>query len=258
MPIPSTARAARVAAVLALAPFGAAGCQSSASRSHADIQADHQMSQVLEEGPHMTLTPMRPATHADSARAAAVVDTLRRAIARYADVRAAEADGFRPFAPNVKRQKVLHYTRYAWAARAAFGFDPARPTSLLYRREPDGSLKLIGAMYTAPQRASLAELDRRVPLSIARWHLHTNVCIPPLGRRDRWSEMRDGKPVFGPLSPIATREACDAVGGRFLPKLFGWMVHANVLEGDDPAVVWGMSHDGMSHGVMSPGHGAES
>jgi hypothetical protein len=53
----------------------------------------------------------------------------------------AEADSFRPFAPNVKRQKVLHYTRYAWAARAAFAFDPARPTSLLYRREPDGSLK---------------------------------------------------------------------------------------------------------------------
>lgn len=253
MPIPSTARAARVAAFLALAPLGAVGCQSAGGRSPADAQADHQMSQALEAGPHMTLTPMRPATHADSVRAAAVADTLRRAIARYADVRVAEADGFRPFAPSVKRQKVLHYTRYAWAARAAFSFDPAKPTSLLYRREPDGSLKLIGAMYTAPARASLAELDSRVPLSIARWHLHTNVCIPPLWRRARWSEMRDGKPVFGPLSPIATREACDAVGGRFRPRVFGWMVHANVLEGDDPAVVWGMSHDGMAHG-----HGPES
>ena len=253
MPIPATARGARVAAFLTLAPLGVVGCQSSGGRSPADAQTDHQMSQALEAGPHMTLTPMRPATHADSVRAAAVADTLRRAIARYADVHAAEADGFRPFAPSVKRQKVLHYTRYAWAARAAFSFDPANPTSLLYRREPDGSLKLIGAMYTAPARASLAELDSRVPLSIARWHLHTNVCIPPLWRRARWSEMRDEKPVFGPLSPIATREACDAVGGRFRPRVFGWMVHANVLEGDDPAVVWGMSHDGMAHG-----HGPES
>jgi hypothetical protein len=196
MPIPSTARAARVAALLALAPLGAVGCQSSGGSSPADAQADHQMSQALEAGPHMTLTPMRPATQADSVRAAAVADTLRRAIARYADVRVAEADGFRPFAPNVKRQKVLHYTRYAWAARAAFSFDPAEPTSL----------------------------------------------------RGRWSEMRDGKPVFGPLSPIATREACNAVAGQFRPRVFGWMVHANVLEGDDPAVVWGMSHDGMAHG----------
>lgn len=179
-------------------------------------------------------------------RAVAVADTLRHAIAKYADVRVAEADGFRPFAPKVKQQRVLHYTRYAWAARATLAFDPARPTSLLYRREADGSLKLIGAMYTAPQRASLDELDRRVPLSIARWHLHTNVCIPGPAHRERWAEMRDGRPVFGPMSPIATREACDSVGGRFLPKIFGWMVHANVLEGD-PAAVWGMAHDDMGH-----------
>lgn len=180
-----------------------------------------------------------------------MADTLRRAIARYADVRVAEADGFRPFAPNVKGQQVLHYTRSAWAVRAAFAFDPATPPALLYRREPDGSLRLIGAMYTAPARASLTELDRRVPLSIARWHLHTDVCLPPRGRRDRWAEARDGKPVFGPLSPVAIREACDAVGGRFLPRLFGWMVHANVLEGDDPTVVWGMPHGGMTHVGLS-------
>jgi hypothetical protein len=257
MPILPGTRVARVAAFLALAPLAAAGCQTP-GRSPADAQADQQMSQALDPGPHMTLTQMRPATHTDSARAAAVAHTLRRAIARYADVRVAEAEGFRPFAPNAKGQKVLHYTRYASAARAAFAFDPAKPTSLLYRRQPDGSLKLIGAMYSAPRRASLAELDRRVPLSIARWHLHTNLCIPPRGRRERWSEMRNGKPVFGPFSPVATREACDKVGGRFLPSLFGWMVHANVLEGDDPAVVWGMAHDGMSHGGMAGGHGSES
>lgn len=184
MPIPSSARATRAALFLSLAPLGAAGCQSSGGRSPADIQADRQMSQALEASPHMTLTPVRPATRADTVRAAAVADTLRRAIARYADVRAAEADGFRPFAPNAKAQQVLHYTRYGWAARATFSFDPAKPTSLLYRREPDGSLRLIGAMYTAPARASLAELDRRLPLSIARWHLHTNVCIPRLWRRE--------------------------------------------------------------------------
>jgi hypothetical protein len=108
-------------------------------------------------------------------------------------------------------------------------------------------------MYTAPERSTLDDLDRRVPLSIARWHLHTNFCIPRFGEGRRWTETRDGKPVFGPLSPIASREACDAVKGRFLPHVFGWMVHANVLEGKDPASVWGMSHDEMSHE-----HGHES
>jgi hypothetical protein len=202
---------------------------------------DQQMGGVIADAPHLTLTPTRQPTAADSTRAAAIADTLRRAIAKYADVHAAEADGFRLFAPGIKNQPVFHYTRWRSAMRAALEFDPARPTSLLYRRAPDGSLSLIGAMYTAPQRATLEELDRRVPLSIARWHLHTNVCVPPLGERERWRETRDGKPVFGPASPIATQAACDAAGGRFLPKLFGWMVHVNVLE-NDPGAIWAMPH----------------
>ena len=41
---------------------------------------------------------------------------------------------------------------------------------------------------------------------------------------------REGEPVFGPRSPIATAEACDAVGGRFVPRLFGWMVHVEAFD----------------------------
>jgi len=62
-------------------------------------------------------------------------------------------------------------------------------------------------------------------------------------RRRRWRETRDGKPVFGPRSPIATPEACAAVGGRFFPRIFGWMVHVMAFEDDDPAVIWGGGHD---------------
>jgi len=186
---------------------------------------------------------MQRPTRADSVRAAAIADTLRRAIAQYADVHVADAEGFRRFAPGIKSQAVFHYTLRSSALRAAIEFDPARPTSLLYRRQPDGSLRLVGAMYTAPGRASLEELDRRVPLSIARWHLHTNICVPRLGERDRWRETRDGRALFGPASPIATRAACDAVGGRFLPRLFGWMVHAEVFESNDPAAIWGPPHN---------------
>ncbi len=70
-----------------------------------------------------------------------------------------------------------------------------------------------------------------------------NWCLPPAGARERWAEMKDGARVFGPRSPIATREACDAVGGRFVPHLFGWMVHVQAFAGDDPAVIW--SYAGM-------------
>jgi hypothetical protein len=29
------------------------------------------------------------------------------------------------------------------------------------------------------------------------------------------------------------------VGGRFVPLLFGWMVHVMAFSGDDPKVIWG-------------------
>jgi hypothetical protein len=100
-----------------------------------------------------------------------------------------------------------------------------------------------GAMYTAPARTELDALDQRIPLSVARSHEHVNWCLPPGGQRERWRETRDGKPLFGPKSPIATAEACAAVDGRFVPRLFGWMVHVMAFESGNPTVVWGMEHD---------------
>src|SRR5690242_4223578 len=60
--------------------------------------ADHAMSSTGMDSimsRHMELTPARVATHADSSRALEVVADLRRAIAKYKDVSAAERDGFR-------------------------------------------------------------------------------------------------------------------------------------------------------------------
>ncbi|HTK48536.1 MAG TPA: hypothetical protein VL328_11240 [Gemmatimonadaceae bacterium] len=191
---------------------------------------------------HMLMTPKRAVAAGDSARAAAVAATLRASIEKYRDTAAAVADGFRMFAPQVKTQKVYHFTRGLNAVREAFRFDPAEPTSLLYVKDADGTFRLTGAMYTAPKRFGLEQLDARVPLSIARWHKHVNWCVPKMGDGKRWLELKDGHPVFGPRSPIATKEACDGVGGRFLASPLGWMVHANVMTSDDPAVIWGDDH----------------
>src|SRR2546422_7648705 len=79
----------------------------------------------------------------DSARAAALVRTMRAALANYRDVRLAEADGFRQFLPGVK-QPVYHFTNWRWAMGEMFRFDPAKPTSLLYRQHADGGFVLVG------------------------------------------------------------------------------------------------------------------
>lgn len=188
---------------------------------------------------HMEMTPMRAANYGDSIRAARLVAELRSSIEKYRDVGQATGDGYRQFAPQIKNQRVYHFTNYRRAFRSVFRFEPSKPTSLLYRKDEEGRFVLIGAMYTAPKRYSANRLNDRVPLSVAQWHKHVNWCLPKK-RYDRgaWLETRNGRPVFGPLG-VATREECESAGGRFEKEVFGWMVHANVFLGDDPRVIWG-------------------
>ena len=202
--------------------------------------AEQSMNSAMEMNPHMRMTALRAPSAGDSARARALADTLRRALAKYRDVRVAEADGFKQFAPQVKNQHVYHFTRKWNAMKAAFTFDPSEPTSLLYKKDASGNFVLTGAMYTAPRRASEDDLNARVPLSIARWHEHVNICVPKRGDTERWKETKNGAMLFGPAGSITTKAECNAEGGRWFAQLFGWMVHANVYRGD----VWGEGRGG--------------
>lgn len=209
---------------------------------------------------HMEMSPTRAIVPGDSARAAHVARQLRAALMKYRDTSAAVADGYRMFMPQVKQQRIYHFTNNWRAVQEGFRFDPTRPTSILYKGGSDGKLVLVGAMYTAPKRFTPDKLDARVPLSIARWHKHVNWCVPKRGDARRWLEREGDAPRFGPESPIATADACDRVGGVFHPVLFGWMLHANVFEGDDAASIWADLHGahdehathGMHEGMMMP------
>jgi hypothetical protein len=184
---------------------------------------------------HMEVTPVRKVTKADSLKALNIVRELRAAIAKYADTAAASRDGYRMFAPELKAQTTFHFTKNSNAFKEAFRFDATKPTSILYEKDSTGKLRLVGAMYTMPKRASAAKLDERIPLSIAQWHKHVNC-------QARWLERKDGRPLFGPESPIATKAECDKAGGEFKEDVFGWMVHANVFAGDDLRAVFGHHH----------------
>jgi hypothetical protein len=183
---------------------------------HAHDDHDHHM------GPHMKMSALRPVQPGDQQKADDIVKKTRAAIEKYQDPAVAEADGFRLFAPNVKHQKQFHYTNYRYAMEAAFTFNPEHPTSLLYSEGKDGKKKLIGAMFTTPARFTEVQLDERVPLSIAQWHQHVNLCIPP---KDQRQEMFGPNPKFGLMGSISTESECTAAGGTFRPRIFGWMVH---------------------------------
>jgi hypothetical protein len=206
---------------------------------------------------HMTMTTLRPLQPGDQARADAIVTAARKAADRYVDYRKALADGYVIFLPNIK-QNVYHFTNNRDAGRRTLNFDPSKPTSLLYEKIPaadasgEPGYKLVGVMYTAPYRVSQDELNRRIPLSIAQWHVHTNLCIPPAGQ---WGDLAGPNAKFGLQGSITTTDACHAVGGIFLPRVFGWMVHVYPYE-TDPAKIWsaGMDDDhGMQHDTMPMG-----
>ena len=181
---------------------------------------------------HMAFTALRPQNDADQARAAVLVTDLQHALAKYQDYRVAEAEGFKPFHPELKLP-VVHFTRKWYGLKAAFIFNPSEPTSLLYQATPDGGYKLIGAMYTDHKGASEDQLNERVPLSVARWHRHINLCFPARGTDMKSADWTK----FGFNGSIATKPACDAVNGRFFPQVFGWMVHVYPWE-TDPKLVW--------------------
>jgi hypothetical protein len=172
---------------------------------------------------HMYMTTMRPQTPEDAARASEIVTQLRSGIEKYKDYHVALNEGFKIFLPNLP-QPEYHFTNYVNGFLEAFTFDPARPTSLLYKKT-SGGYELVGAMYTMPKRATEEQLNSRVPLSVAMWHLHTNLCMPQKGqfRNADFSK-------FGLKGSIATQEACDAANGRFQPVIFGWMVHVYPYE----------------------------
>jgi hypothetical protein len=182
-------------------------------------------------GPHMYMTALRPSTPEDWAKADTIVQQLRESIEKYKDYRVALSEGFRIFMPNLP-QAEYHFTSYQNAFVESFTFDPARPTSLLYKKTKTG-YDLIGAMYTMPKRVTEEQLNGRVPLSIAQWHLHTKLCMPPKDQRAHADFTK-----FGFQGSIADKQACTDAGGIYYPVIFGWMVHVYPFE-NSREKIWG-------------------
>ena len=193
-------------------------------------EVDHSMpAHHMEMDSHMKMTALRPVKQGDQEKAQQVALVARKVCNRYKDYKTALRDGFHIFMPNVPH-KQYHFNNPEYAREAAERFNPEHPTSLLYEKAGDG-YKLIGVMYTAPAWTSEDELNERVPLSIAQWHAHVNLCLPPhlsAGSPD---------PRFGPEGSISKQSECEAAGGRFVPQIFGWMVHVYPFA-QNPSDIW--------------------
>jgi hypothetical protein len=199
---------------------------------------------------HMSPTSLRAQQPGDKQKADAIVAEAKQAMEPYRDYHKALADGYQIFFPNIP-QPQYHFTKAEYGREAWTHFDPLKPTSLLYKKTADGGYTLVGAMYTDRVDANEEELNQRIPLSVARWHQHTNFCKAPPGQKAAYFGP-DAK--FGLMGSINAREACEAAGGQFLPHVFGWMVHVYPYE-TGPRKIWSVDdddsgHDNMDHSAM--------
>ena len=230
-----------VAATASIAVLGLALVQARAidGPSAADIP-------TIRQG-HMEMTLHGPQHPGDRARADAIVVAARQVMADYPTADAAEKAGFKQFLPAIPLS-IEHYTNRSYAVEAWLGhFDPMRPTSLIFKRDGN-SLQIAVVMYTASNSAGRDELNARVPLSFGTWHRHVDFCKAPTGTplEDRFG--RNAR--FGFVGSIHTKDACNAAGGTFIPRVFGWMVHVWPNEKTD-ASVWAVdAHHSMD--AMEP------
>ena len=200
-----------------------------AAKAANDAMSDHDM----DMGAHMFMTDLRPANAADEKRA----DEIARRLCvprsqKYKDYRVALADGFQIFLPNVP-QKIYHFTNYGAAFEARYQFDPARPTSLLYKKTADG-YELVGAMYTAPRRRDVRRLERtraaqRRALAQARELL--------LGAEGRSVPAGGSERIRIPRKHRHAKTPANRPAATGIPQIFGWMVHVYPYE-TDPAKIW--------------------
>lgn len=168
----------------------------------------------------MRMTTARAVQPGDEKHADELAQRARAAVEKYKDYRAALGDGYQILLPHVP-QKMYHFNHAGYYAEAERRFNPEHPTSLLYERTAN-DYRLIGVMYTAAAGLTEDELDARIPLSVAAWHQHVNVCLP---EGDPLQNLFGNGTRFGLEGSISNEAECRREGGRFYPRLFGWMVH---------------------------------
>jgi hypothetical protein len=255
-------------AVISLAAFGAYG-HDMGHPSAAHGRAAQSGAHAHHAGdPHMRMTELRPMRAGDEERARQIIATMRSALEKYRDYRVALAERYFIFLPTVP-QPEYHFVNLRDSAREyERGVDYSRPGSLLYVKDGASRYRLIGGMFSAPLGAAPEQLDAIVPLSIAQWHAHVDICLPhgitlddllrgnigqdradlpgllpvaanPSLRKfnQTFGIFADGR--FGFTGKIADPAACEQAGGHFIPQAWGWMVHVYAFAGDDLKVAYG-------------------
>lgn len=139
------------------------------------------------------------ATPEERAAAARLYEDVKAGIARFADIRAAQAAGFEQNAPFRFGDWGPAHFRHRANRMDDRLLDATRPEGLVYFRSQDGRTVLLGAVFTAPRGQG-----PRPGGPITEWHFHN-----PDGQGEMMHVWTFGHPD-GPFARALTREGMQA------------------------------------------------
>jgi len=91
---------------------------------------------------------------------------------QWSDPAVAEAAGFHSIGDAGTGHE--HYVQWDWINDDVW-LDPDAPESLVYEPQPDGSKKLVSAMYMLPTSVALEDVPNYGG-ALMQWHIHDNLC----------------------------------------------------------------------------------
>lgn len=94
---------------------------------------------------------------------------------QWADPAVAEAAGFHSIGDAESGEGVEHYVQWDWIEDDVW-LDPDAPESLVYEPQPDGSKKLVSAMYMLPEDIALEDVPDYGG-TLMQWHIHDDLCF---------------------------------------------------------------------------------
>ena len=92
---------------------------------------------------------------------------------QWSDYKVAEAAGYQSIGDGLTGFE--HFIRWD-SIDDDVALDPDHPESLVYQPQPDGSKKLVSAMYFLPGTVALADVPN-IGGALMQWHIHDNLCF---------------------------------------------------------------------------------
>lgn len=124
-------------------------------------------------------TDLTGATKTDVETAERLVVEMEASLARFPNVRAVEAAGYRSIGDG--RSGFEHFV-HNWYLHDGIDLDATRVESIVARVEPNGERTIVSGMFILGPDATMADVpDVAGPLTV--WHDHQNLCWSPDGTR---------------------------------------------------------------------------